>query len=376
MARSIEALVEEQAHRWQLRRSEGRSESRRPVVTVSRLHGAGGGEVARRLAADLGLDLFDREIIQRIAESTHLSERVVSSLETDQEMLTDWLASIASRSYLSPVEYRYHLSRVVGALAHHGGAIILGRGAHLILGQGEALRVLVAAPLETRVRAVMEREGIGEREARRRIVSVEADRKAFLMKHFHADSVDPTAFDIVANTGVLGTGSAPRSGRPSRTQPARSVATARRVRRPRALSTIGRSRRPLGPDPGAPRRRAFQPSRADRAVSPYRALGGGLLARGLPDGDDGGAYAQAFGQRRRRGGALLREPRRSGSRPELPERVRRAHLVRAHLRFTGSPVEMFGREGGPDRTGGAFRLGYGGSPTRSTSKASRRSSTV
>jgi cytidylate kinase len=204
MTRTIEALVEEQAHRWQLRREERLAESRRPVVTVSRLHGAGGGEIARRLAAELGLDLFDREVIQRIAESTHLSERVVSSLETDQEVLTDWLAAFASRSYLSPVEYRYHLSRVVGALAHHGGAVILGRGAHLILGQGEALRVLVVAPLETRVRTVMEREALGEREARRRIVSVEADRKAFLMKHFHADFGDPTTFDIVANTAVLG----------------------------------------------------------------------------------------------------------------------------------------------------------------------------
>lgn len=30
-----------------------------------------------------------------------------------------------------------------------------------------------------------------------------------------------------------------------------------------------------------------------------------------------------------------------------------------NLRFTGSPVWMFGTDGGPDRTGGAFRLGYG-----------------
>ena len=173
-------------------------------MTVSRLHGAGGGEVARRLASELGYDFFDREIIQRIADSTHLSERVVSSLEKDQEVLTDWLASIASRSYLSPAEFRYHLSRVVGALAHHGGAVLLGRGAHLVLGQGEALRVLVVAPLEERVRAVMEREGLAEREARRRIVSVEADRKAFLMKHFHSDFGDPSTFDLVVNTAVLG----------------------------------------------------------------------------------------------------------------------------------------------------------------------------
>jgi len=209
MTRSIEALVEEQAHRWQLVRAERREEPRRPVVTVSRQHGAGGAEVARTLAAQLGLDLFDREIIQRIAESTHLSERVVSSLdEKDRELLADWLSALSSRGYLSPMEYRYHLSRTVGAVAHHGGAVILGRGAHLILGEGEALRILVVAPLETRVRAVMEREGLSERAARQRIVTVESDRKAFLMKHFHADFADPTTFDLVVNTAVLGTGGA------------------------------------------------------------------------------------------------------------------------------------------------------------------------
>jgi cytidylate kinase len=204
MTRTIDAIVEEQAHRWQLRREDREAEARRPVVTVSRLHGARGGEVARTLAGELGLDLFDREIIQRIAESTHLSERVVASLEKDREVLTDWLASIASSNYLSPVEFRYHLSRVVGALAQHGGAVILGRAAHLVLGPGGALRVLVVAPLEARIRTVAEREGIDEREARRRIVSVEADRKAFLMKHFHADFADPSTFDLVVNTAVLG----------------------------------------------------------------------------------------------------------------------------------------------------------------------------
>jgi cytidylate kinase len=205
MTRSIEALVDEQARRWQLLRRERSEARRRPVVTISRQHGAGGTEVARALAGQLGLDLFDREIIQRIAESTHLGERVVSSLdEKDRALLEDWLSSLSSRSYLSPVEYLYHLARVVGALAHHGGAVILGRGAHLLLGQGEALRVLVVAPLEARVQAVMDREGLSERDARRRIQTVEADRSAFLAKHFHADFGDPTSFDLVVNTAMLG----------------------------------------------------------------------------------------------------------------------------------------------------------------------------
>jgi cytidylate kinase len=60
------------------------------------------------------------------------------------------------------------------------------------------------APLEARVQAVTEHEGLSEREARHRIATVEGDRRAFLLKHFHADLADPTHFDLVVNTAVLG----------------------------------------------------------------------------------------------------------------------------------------------------------------------------
>jgi cytidylate kinase len=205
MTRSLEALVDAQARKWQLGRAERRAEVRRPVITVSHQHGARGCEVARRVAEELKLDLFDREIIHRIAQNTHLAEQVVTALdEHDRELLTDWLASVATRDYLSPGEYRYHLCSVIGAVAHHGGAVIVGRGAHVVLGAGEALRVRAVAPLEDRVRTIMQREGISNRQARRQIVAVEAERRAFLKQHFHADSSDPSAFDIVVNTSALG----------------------------------------------------------------------------------------------------------------------------------------------------------------------------
>jgi cytidylate kinase len=205
MPRTVEALVEHQARQWQLGRQERKAEPLRPVVTVSHMPGAGGHELVARLREELRLDVFDREIVHQIAETTHLSERVVDALdERAQEGLAEWLAGVASHDYLSTVEYRYQLTRVLGAIARHGGAIIIGRGAHLVLHQGEALRVLAVAPLEARVERVMRREGISEPEARRRIKRLESDRRAFLLKHFHAEFGDPTQFDLVVNTATLG----------------------------------------------------------------------------------------------------------------------------------------------------------------------------
>jgi cytidylate kinase len=205
LPRSVEQLVEEQAHRWELARGSWRGRPpRRPVVTISRQHGAGGTEVARRLAAELCFDLYDQQILHHIAESAHLSERVVGTLDDrGRDTLTDWLAGFLGNAYLSPVSYRDHLTRVVGTITCHGGAIILGRGAHVIVAPRSALRVFVVAPLAQRVAEIMRREQLGQREARRRIEAVEAERQAFLRKHFHAEFGDPATFDLVVNTGAL-----------------------------------------------------------------------------------------------------------------------------------------------------------------------------
>jgi cytidylate kinase len=69
----------------------------------------------------------------------------------------------------------------------------------------------VVAPLDERVHTVQERERLSEREARRRILEVESERRAYLLKHFHAEFADPTGFDVVVNTAALGVAGAVRS---------------------------------------------------------------------------------------------------------------------------------------------------------------------
>jgi cytidylate kinase len=202
--RSIEQLIEEQAHRWQLREVERPAEVRRPVIALSRQHGAGGDELARRLGQQMSLEVFDRELIQRIAEKAQLREQAVTALdERDRAVIDEWLAPFAADRYLTQYDYLHHLIGVVAAIARRGGAVIVGRGGHLLLRAGEALRVMVVAPLETRVAAVADQEGLSERDARQRIETVESERRAFLHKYFHAEFDDPSQFDLVVNTAVL-----------------------------------------------------------------------------------------------------------------------------------------------------------------------------
>ena len=203
--RSIELLVDDQVRRWVMRPGEQREKARGSVIAMSRLPGSRGDEVARRLSTVLHYDLFDREIIQEIARGVHMSERVVSDLdEKNRSPVSDWLVSFAQEFHLSTYEYLHRLRMVVRAIAGSGAAVIVGRGANVILGPSEALRVLVVAPREMRVATVAEQAGVSRADANRKIQAEEAERRAFLQKHFHTELGNPENFDLVVNTHVLG----------------------------------------------------------------------------------------------------------------------------------------------------------------------------
>ena len=203
--RSIEKIIEEQVRRWELSRRSAAVERRRePVITVSRLPGCYGRTLARELARRLKFDFFDKEILQKVAESSHLSEAILKTLdEKALPAIEEWVKSLVMNRYLSG-EYLHHLSKVLLAIAEHGQAVILGRGAGWILKPESCLRVLLVAPLEERVRAVASREGMSREEARRRVVQDDSDRRAYIRRHFHADMLDAVHYDLVLNTSSLG----------------------------------------------------------------------------------------------------------------------------------------------------------------------------
>ncbi|MCG2774980.1 MAG: cytidylate kinase-like family protein, partial [Desulfobacterales bacterium] len=175
-----------------------------PVITVSREPGSGGGIVTKKVAEQLGLDLFHGEIIQKIAESADTSSRILETLdEKGLSVLDDWISTLVNRRHLWPDQYLKHLMRVIGTIGKHGRAVIVGRGANFILPREVRFRVRIVAPLDTRVQNVAREFGVSSEEARRRVLRTESDRRAFGRKYFHADITDPVNYDLVINTGTL-----------------------------------------------------------------------------------------------------------------------------------------------------------------------------
>jgi len=203
--RSIDKLIEDQVRRWELSRRDHAAECRRdPVISISRLPGCNGRALAQELARQLKFDFFGADLLHQVAESSHLSEAVLRTVdEKALPAVEEWIKSLFLGRYLSG-NYLHHLSKVLMAISAHGRAVILGRGAGFILKPECCLRVLLVAPLEDRIQAVAARDAIPPEEAKRRIVHTESDRRAYIRRHFHAELLDPVCYDLVLNTTALG----------------------------------------------------------------------------------------------------------------------------------------------------------------------------
>ena len=206
--RSLTAIIEDQAKKWEVTQKKKFNQTIRPVIAISRLPGSGGWFLAEKVAKDLKMDYWDRQIIEEVAKSAKVSKRMIKALdEQDRSMLDDWIESLGERNVWA-YEFMEHLTKVISAIGAHGNAVIVGRGASYILPPEACLRVGVTAPLEVRVNNVSTFFKVSKEEARQRILSVESERVAFMKKYFNMDVLDPIHYDIVINTQYLNLGEA------------------------------------------------------------------------------------------------------------------------------------------------------------------------
>lgn len=209
--KSIEQFVKEQIIKWEsmVAADDRKQAAQIPVITVSSEPGSCGTVVAQEVAKRLGFDYFHKDIIEGIAKSAKMRTSVIESLE--KERLTgieDFISSLIKEQYIWPGIYMEHLLKVVSTIGKHGRAVIVGRGANFILPPGERFSVRIVAPLEIRIQNIARYYSTSEKNARRRVIRRESNRRAFVRQSFNADIADPQNYDLIINTGKIGTGPA------------------------------------------------------------------------------------------------------------------------------------------------------------------------
>ena len=118
------------------------------IITISREYGSGGLYIGRRVARELGIEIYDRDIVRNTVRETGLDPSVVEREEEEISRGDAFLRMITPAAFVDRRD-TIHLieSREILMLASKGPCVIMGRCADTILAEAdiESLNVFIYA---------------------------------------------------------------------------------------------------------------------------------------------------------------------------------------------------------------------------------------
>lgn len=154
------------------------------VITIGREFGSGGRELGRRIADELGIAYYDKEILQAIAEKTSYCLKYVESVseERPQPLLPIHygvtFATLPTKS--EPLDVFTAQAQILRELALKSSCVIIGRAADDILADLHPFRIYCYSDLATKVKRCRERgDESPEKDLIRNIKRIDKRRRRF-----------------------------------------------------------------------------------------------------------------------------------------------------------------------------------------------------
>jgi len=180
--------------------------SRPFTIAISRQAGAQGPAIARAVGERLGWHVYDRELLQLVADEMGLRRKLLESVdEKHVSWVRECLESLTTTPPVTENAYARHLFEMLFSLATHGECVIVGRGAAVVLPAETTLRVRLMGPRPERIQAIQQRFGISQEEAAAWVEKTDAERERFVKDHLGKDPGDPSHYDLVLNSSRFST---------------------------------------------------------------------------------------------------------------------------------------------------------------------------
>lgn len=180
-------------------------------IAIGRLCGSNGHDVAEKLAKELGITLYDRQIICLMAEKLGMESENLDDVQTVLNSYEYRSTQVASPySYMSPGLIRDYSdakvyveqSRIISQLAEEGSGIFLGRCANVVLKDlPDAYSFFLYADEDYRLTEAKKEYGI---ETLKQLKKRDKQRDEYYKRFTGFKRGDPAQYDMVINVGRLG----------------------------------------------------------------------------------------------------------------------------------------------------------------------------
>ena len=167
------------------------------IITISRELAALGDETAHSLAAKLNYRLVDKRELEERIKSFGVEDNKFRKF--DEKKPSFWMSLSQDRD-----DYIHFLTSAILAEAGNDNAVLIGRGAAIILKNVPGVfSVFLAAPLEIRIERVKSYFHCDEKRARQILEQSDHDREGFYRAFFDVKWKEESHYHLTLNTGRL-----------------------------------------------------------------------------------------------------------------------------------------------------------------------------
>ena len=142
--------------------------SKKLIITIARQYGSGGREIGEKVAAALGIPLYDKEIIKEAAAQSDLHVDVIKKSEETAANSLLYTLAMGSNVFGASMSFGYKMplndklfilqSDIIKNYAKEGSCVVIGRcGDYVLRDESNLLRVFVFGDLEHRKERVLAR---------------------------------------------------------------------------------------------------------------------------------------------------------------------------------------------------------------------------
>ena len=187
------------------------------IYTIGREFGSGGREVGEKLAAKLGIKLYDKELLQQAAKDSGFCEEIFEN--HDEKPTNSFLYSLVMDTYSvsgysaapfldMPLNHKVFLAQfeTIKKIAEKESCVIVGRCADYALTDNpDCINIFIHADLDVRIKNVSRNLNITENKARDIINKTDKQRASYYNYYTSKKWGDSKSYNLSLDAGKLGT---------------------------------------------------------------------------------------------------------------------------------------------------------------------------
>jgi cytidylate kinase len=185
------------------------------IVSIGRQFGSGGGEIGRKLANELGISYYDRELLAIAAQESGLCTEVFEKADEQESSGLSYAFSLGFSPLGMYIPYDDILSNeklfllqseTIRNLAKKESCVIIGRCSDYVLRDNPCcLSFFIHNTLDNRIKHIMARKNVNETRAKELITKVDKSRAAYYNYYTNKLWGFASSYNFSIDVSILGT---------------------------------------------------------------------------------------------------------------------------------------------------------------------------